>query len=72
MTCALICYIAYGMRSAVTALCASEHKLRALYKTSNVGIVLTDMNRRYVDFNETFRRLTGYPPMSCARSITGL
>ncbi len=60
VTCALICYIAYGMRSAVTALCASEHKLRALYKTSNVGIVLTDMNRRYVDFNETFRRLTGY------------
>jgi len=37
VTCALICYISYGMRGAVTALCASEHKLRALYKTSNVG-----------------------------------
>ncbi len=38
----------------------SEHKLRALYEASNVGIVLTDMNTRYIDFNETFRRFTGY------------
>jgi PAS domain S-box-containing protein len=38
----------------------SDRKLRALYETANVGIVLTDMNTRYVDFNETFRRFTGY------------
>ncbi len=25
-----------------------------------MGIVLTDMNTRYIDFNETFRRFTGY------------
>ena len=38
----------------------SEEKLRALFGASNVGIVLTDADTRYVDFNETFRRMTGY------------
>ena len=60
LTCVLSCFLADRLRRTVTRLRASEHKLRALYETSNVGIVLTDMNRRYVDFNETFRLFTGY------------
>ena len=59
-TCALTCALGHRLNSLLTQLRASEHKLRALFETSNVGIVLMDMNRRYVDFNETFRRFTGY------------
>lgn len=61
VTCGLTCLLAHRLRRSVLGLRASRLKLRALYETSNVGIVLTDTNRRYIDFNETFRRLTGYP-----------
>jgi PAS domain S-box-containing protein len=60
LTCGLICWLAKWLCSAVIELRGSDRKLRALYETANVGIVLTDMNRRYVDFNEAFRRFTGY------------
>ena len=60
LTCSLTTYLAHRLRQSVAGLRASELKLRALYETSNVGIVLTDVHRRYIDFNETFRRLTGY------------
>lgn len=60
LTCGLTCFLGHRSRTLMTRLHASELKLRALYETSNVGIVLTDMNRRFVDFNETFRRFTGY------------
>ncbi|HME39343.1 MAG TPA: PAS domain S-box protein [Steroidobacteraceae bacterium] len=60
LTCSLTCWMAKWLRSAVIQLRGGDRKLRALYETANVGIVLTDMNRRYVDFNETFRRFTGY------------
>ena len=60
LTCGLTCFLGYQLRAAVTRLRSNELKLRALFETSNVGIVLTDMNSGYVDFNETFRRFTGY------------
>lgn len=39
----------------------SEEKLRGLYELSPLGIALTDMNGRYVEFNEAFRQICGYP-----------
>jgi PAS domain S-box-containing protein len=43
------------------ALRESEEKLRGLYELSPLGIALTDMDGRYVEFNEAFRRICGYP-----------
>ncbi|MGE5503229.1 MAG: PAS domain S-box protein [Actinomycetota bacterium] len=43
------------------ALQASEAKLRGLYELSPLGIALTDMQGHYIEFNEAFRRITGYP-----------
>ena len=60
VTCGLTTFVAHRLRNSVLRLRASELKFRTLYETSNVGIVLTDASRRYVEFNETFRRLTGY------------
>ncbi len=42
------------------ALRESEEKLRSLYELSPLGIALTDMEGRYVEFNESFRRICGY------------
>ena len=42
------------------ALTESEAKLRGLYELSPLGIALTDMKGRYVEFNESFRRICGY------------
>lgn len=38
----------------------SEEKLRGLYELSPLGIVLTGMDGRFLQFNEEFQRLTGY------------
>ena len=42
------------------ALRESQAKLRGLYELSPLGIALTDMKGRYVEFNESFRRICGY------------
>ncbi|MCP4283092.1 MAG: PAS domain S-box protein [Gammaproteobacteria bacterium] len=42
------------------ALRESETKLRGLYELSPLGIALTDMKGRYLEFNESFRRICGY------------
>lgn len=42
------------------ALRESEAKLRGLYELSPLGIALTDMNGRFVEFNESFQRICGY------------
>jgi two-component system, LuxR family, sensor kinase FixL len=47
-------------KQAEEALRASEAKLRGLYRMPHVGLVLTDINCRYLEFNEAFRRITGY------------
>jgi two-component system, LuxR family, sensor kinase FixL len=49
-----------GRKAAEEALRASEAKLRGLYKMPHVGLVLTDIDCRYLEFNEAFRRITGY------------
>ncbi|HEY0661144.1 MAG TPA: PAS domain S-box protein [Lysobacter sp.] len=43
------------------ALEINERKLRGLFELSPLGIVLTDEQGRFVEFNESFRLLTGYP-----------
>ena len=42
------------------ALRESDAKLRGLYELSPLGIALTDMKGHYVEFNESFLRITGY------------
>lgn len=39
----------------------SEEKLRGLYELSPLGIALTDMQGRYVEFNDAFQTICGYP-----------
>ena len=43
------------------ALRESSEKLGELYRLSPLGIALTDMQGRYVEFNEAFRAICGYP-----------
>ncbi|GAB3553734.1 hypothetical protein GCM10027343_40870 [Noviherbaspirillum agri] len=38
----------------------SEEKLRSLFDLSPLGIALTDMSGRFVEFNDAFLRITGY------------
>jgi len=47
-------------KQAEAALRASEEKLRNLFELSSVGIALTDMEGRYVEFNAAFLRIVGY------------
>ena len=42
------------------ALRASEEKLRGLFELSPLGIALTDMKGRFVEFNRAFRLICGY------------
>jgi PAS domain S-box-containing protein len=42
------------------ALSASEEKLRGLYQMSRVGIALTDMQGRFLEFNDAFQNICGY------------
>lgn len=39
----------------------NEAKLRSLFELSPLGIALTDMNGRYLEFNEAFRSICAYP-----------
>ncbi len=39
----------------------SEEKLRGLYELSPLGIALTDLQGRYIEFNEAFKKICGYP-----------
>ncbi len=47
-------------KRAELALRESEAKLRDLFALSPLGIALTDMNGRYIEFNEAFRAICGY------------
>lgn len=46
--------------SAQEALRGSDVKLRGLYELSPLGIALTDMSGRYIEFNAAFERICGY------------
>jgi PAS domain S-box-containing protein len=47
-------------RVAAEALKQSEQKLRGLFELAPVGIVRTDMNGRFLEFNRAFCELSGY------------
>jgi diguanylate cyclase (GGDEF)-like protein/PAS domain S-box-containing protein len=42
------------------ALAESEAKLRGLFDLSPIGIALNDKDGRFIEFNESFRAITGY------------
>ena len=42
------------------ALRANEQKLRGMYEMSPIGFALVAMDGRFVEFNEAFRKFTGY------------
>jgi PAS domain S-box-containing protein len=46
---------------AESSLRESEAKLRGLFELSPLGIALTDTNGRYVEFNNAFQQISGYP-----------
>jgi PAS domain S-box-containing protein len=46
--------------AALHELLESEQKLRGLYELSPLGIALREFNGPYVDFNESYRTITGY------------
>jgi len=41
-------------------LASSEEKIRTFYELSPIGISLTDMQGKFVEFNEAFQRICGY------------
>jgi len=43
------------------ALVASEAKLRGLFELAPLGIALADMQGRFIEFNEAFETICGYP-----------
>ncbi|SCK18490.1 PAS domain S-box protein [Vogesella sp. LIG4] len=45
----------------IAELSESSEKLTGLYQLSPLGIALTDMGGRFIDFNEAFLRICGYP-----------
>ncbi len=47
-------------KKASNTLRESEEKLRGLYELSPLGIALTDMTGRYIEFNEAFQKICGY------------
>jgi PAS domain S-box-containing protein len=47
-------------KRAEDALREREAKLRGLYRMPHVGLVLTDIRCRYLEFNDAFRTITGY------------
>lgn len=47
-------------RRAELALQESQEKLNGLFELSPLGIALTDMNGRYLEFNEAFQAICGY------------
>jgi PAS domain S-box-containing protein len=56
----LTCFLAHHVRSASRNLRESEQRLRGLYDAPHVGIALTDMSGRYLQFNDAFREICGY------------
>ncbi|WP_348944809.1 PAS domain S-box protein [Chitinibacter sp. FCG-7] len=44
----------------IAELTESTEKLTGLYELSPLGIALADMDGRYLEFNESFQRITGY------------
>ncbi|BAL26244.1 PAS domain S-box protein [Azoarcus sp. KH32C] len=52
-------FITHGMWPRSQALRESEQKLKGLFELSSLGIALTDMQGRFVEFNEAYRSICG-------------
>ncbi len=62
----LIAVMQAEQRRAEDAHRAEAEKLRGLFTLSPLGIALTDMNGRYVEFNQAFERICGYTRVELA------
>ncbi|MDP1929735.1 MAG: MASE1 domain-containing protein [Thiobacillus sp.] len=60
LTVLLITALLAERKHAEETLRESEEKLRGLYELSPLGIALTDMQGRFLEFNEAFQRICGY------------
>jgi PAS domain S-box-containing protein len=56
----LTCGLAHFTRRTLLALQAARRKLLRLQETLPVGLVLTDLDGRFLEFNQAFAALTGY------------
>jgi two-component system, LuxR family, sensor kinase FixL len=56
----LTCFLAHHVRRAAREQREGQQRLRGLYEAPHVGIVLTDMSGRYLQFNDAFRNICGY------------
>lgn len=50
----------FAKKAALVRLAEGEEKLRGLYELSHLGIALTDMKGRFIEFNDAFLRICGY------------
>lgn len=51
----------HDRKLAQKALQESQEKLSGLFKLSPLGIALTDIDGKYIQFNDAFQRICGYP-----------
>lgn len=58
--CLVICLLAHQLRAAATRFHRNQQVFRSLYDTVEIGIVLTDMQGRFLQANEAYQRLSGY------------
>jgi PAS domain S-box-containing protein len=63
----LTCGLAHFTRRTLLALQAARRKLQRLQETLPVGLVLTDLNGKFLEFNRAFTALTGYSPTELRR-----
>ena len=56
------------LRRAERAVRASEAKFRAVFTSSAVGIAITGLDGRVLDFNDAMQNMLGYPPEVLRRS----
>jgi PAS domain S-box-containing protein len=63
----LTCGLAHFTRRTLLALQAARRKLQRLQETLPVGLVLTDLNGKFLEFNRAFTALTGYSPAELRR-----
>ena len=55
-----------AQKDAIASLRLNKEKLRSLYELAPLGIALTTMSGKYIEFNDAFRRICGYSPAELA------
>ena len=59
---AIVVYLAYSAQRNLRLARRAGLKLASVHEASHFGLVLSDASGRFLEFNETFARLTGYTP----------